>query len=134
MRYTVPRQRFYQGAAVEVDSSPTTAARVRMHPFLLIAGTSGVQQAIYFGPTAHLFRRGAAESRADKEGAMNQRAYTLTTSVIFLVIGILHLLRIIFGWKAAIGGGAVPMWASWVALVVAGFLGYEGFRLARKSQ
>jgi len=63
---------------------------------------------------------------------MSQRAYALVTGVIFLVIGILHLLRIIFGWQAEIAGGAVPMWASWVALVVAGYLSYEGFRQLAK--
>jgi len=27
---------------------------------------------------------------------------------------------------------SVPMWASWIAVIVAGYLAYEGFRLARK--
>jgi hypothetical protein len=27
---------------------------------------------------------------------------------------------------------AVPMWVSWVALLIAGFLAFEGFRLSRR--
>ncbi len=63
---------------------------------------------------------------------MNGRTYALVTGVVFLVIAVLHLLRLIFGWQAAIGGGSVPMWASWVALLIAGYLMYEGFRLGRR--
>jgi hypothetical protein len=54
--------------------------------------------------------------------------------MIFLVIAILHLLRIIFGWSPVVEGWAVPMWLSWVALVVAGWLGYEGLRLVRTPE
>jgi hypothetical protein len=64
---------------------------------------------------------------------LSHRAYALSTGVIFFVIGTLHLLRVIFGWQAAIGGGAVPMWPSWVAIPVTVYLAYEGFRLGRKS-
>ncbi len=62
---------------------------------------------------------------------MNQRTFSLTVGVIFLAIAVLHALRILFGWEAIIGGLAVPTWVSWVALVVAGYLAYEGFRLRR---
>ena len=63
---------------------------------------------------------------------MSRRSYALVTGIVFLVIAILHLLRVIFGWKAVIGGWSMPIWVSWVALVVAGYLAYEGFR-PRKS-
>jgi len=64
---------------------------------------------------------------------VNQRTFSLTVGVIFLAIAVLHALRIIFGWEANIGGLAVPTWVSWVALVVAGYLANEGFRLGKKS-
>ena len=60
---------------------------------------------------------------------MDQKAYNTTTAALFLVIAALHLLRIIFGWSAQIGGLDIPLWASWLALVVAGALAYVGFRL-----
>ena len=58
---------------------------------------------------------------------MDQKAYNTTTAVLFLVIAALHLLRIIFGWPVQIGGLDIPLWASWLALVIAGALAYFGF-------
>lgn len=62
---------------------------------------------------------------------MNSKNYLKVTSVLFLVIALLHLLRLVYGWQAVIGGWTAPMWLSWVALVVAGYLGYEGWRMSK---
>jgi hypothetical protein len=35
--------------------------------------------------------------------------------------------------KSLSGLGAAPDWISWVALVIAGYLGFEGIRLARSG-
>lgn len=64
---------------------------------------------------------------------MSRKAYFAITGIIFLAIAIVHLLRISFGWSPVVKGWAVPMWLSWVALVVAGWLGYEGLRFARQA-
>jgi uncharacterized membrane protein len=64
---------------------------------------------------------------------MNRRSYCVITGIIFIVIALLHLLRIIYHWRAVIGPWAAPDWISWIALVVAGYLGYEGIRLARRG-
>jgi len=64
---------------------------------------------------------------------MNRRLFCLTSGVIFIVIALVHLLRIIYGWKVVIGPWPVPDSVSWVALVVAGYLGYEGIRLGRRG-
>ena len=65
---------------------------------------------------------------------MNQRSFSLVAGIIFVLIAILHLLRIIFGWEAVIAGWAVPHWVSWVAVVIAGYLGYEGLRLSKGAR
>ena len=65
---------------------------------------------------------------------MNQKTFSLVASVIFSLITLGHLLRLVFGWVAAIGGWTVPMWASGIALVVIGFLAYQGFRVSRNGQ
>jgi len=65
---------------------------------------------------------------------MSRKSYCAVTGIIFLVIAFLHLHRIIFGWSPVVESWAVPMWLSWVALVVAGWLGYEGLGLAMKSE
>ncbi|MDA2934789.1 hypothetical protein MYX82_10670 [Acidobacteria bacterium AH-259-D05] len=64
---------------------------------------------------------------------MSQKTFSLTAGVIFLLIAVLHILRIGFGLNATIDGQAVPMWASWVAMLIAGYLAYEGLRLGKKS-
>lgn len=58
---------------------------------------------------------------------MDQKNYLLVTSVIFLIIFVLHGARIFLGWEAMIGGWEVPMWLSWIAVVATGFLAYSGF-------
>ncbi len=64
---------------------------------------------------------------------MQQTAYNTITAVLFLVIALLHLLRIIFGWPAQIGSLEIPLWASWLALVVTAALAYFGFRQNARS-
>jgi hypothetical protein len=64
---------------------------------------------------------------------MSRRAYLLITAIIFSLIALLHLVRIIFGWSATLGSWNVPMWLSWVALIVTGALAYFGFSLAMQS-
>jgi hypothetical protein len=61
---------------------------------------------------------------------MDQRTYVRLTGVIFLLIAVLHLLRILYGWSAVIGGWVVPGWFSWVALIIAAYLAWWG--LSRK--
>jgi len=64
---------------------------------------------------------------------MDQKTYNTITAVVFLVVALLHLLRIIFGWPAQIGDLSIPLWASWLALIVSGGLAYFGFRQNRLS-
>jgi len=47
---------------------------------------------------------------------------------VFLIVAVVHLLRIIFGWEVRIGGVDIPLWASWIALVAAAALAYPGLR------
>jgi len=60
--------------------------------------------------------------------SVDKKAYNTLTAVLFLVIAVTHLLRIIFGWSAQIGGLDIPVWVSWLAVVIAGALAYFGFR------
>jgi hypothetical protein len=62
-----------------------------------------------------------------------QTAYNIITAAVFLVVALFHLLRIVFGWAVEIGGLDIPVWLSWIGLVVAGTLAYCGFRLSRSA-
>ena len=63
---------------------------------------------------------------------MNQRRFDLVAGAIFAVIAIMHLARIVYGWNAVINHWSVPMWASWLAVVIAGCLAYQGLKLNKK--
>lgn len=63
---------------------------------------------------------------------MNTRTYLRTTGAVFLIIEVLHLARLLYGWEAVIGGFRVPLWWSVVAVIVAGTLAYQAFRLDRE--
>ena len=63
---------------------------------------------------------------------MGRRIYLLGTATIFLAVALLHLLRVILGWSATIGGWDVPTWLSWVAFVIALALAASGFVLIRR--
>jgi hypothetical protein len=64
---------------------------------------------------------------------MSERFFTLLAGVIFLLIAVGHLLRVVFGVSFVVYDIPVPMWASLAAVIIMGFLSYEGFHLARKS-
>lgn len=64
---------------------------------------------------------------------MKQKTFLLTAGAIFAAIAMLHLLRLLLGWEAIIGGWPVPTWISWIALLIAGYLAITGMRLGRKS-
>jgi len=61
---------------------------------------------------------------------MKQRTFTIIASVIFGVVALFHVLRIFLGWPAVVGGWTVPMWVSWIRVIVAGGLSYFGINLA----
>lgn len=63
---------------------------------------------------------------------MDQKTFTMLAGVIFAGLTLLHVLRILMGWPAAIGGWTVPMWLSWVGVVVAGGLSYFGLSIAMR--
>ena len=63
---------------------------------------------------------------------MTQRNFTLSVSVIFLIITVLHLSRIIWDWQATLHTWNIPLWFSYVAVVVAGVLSLSGFKLSGK--
>ncbi len=62
---------------------------------------------------------------------MSEHAYSLTVAIVFLLIALGHLVRLVFGVPVVVLGVSIPLWASGVAVLVMGFLAYEGFHFAR---
>jgi hypothetical protein len=64
---------------------------------------------------------------------MTEKTFVTIATVIFALVAVLHLLRLVIVWSVIIDTWTVPMWVSWVGLVVAGGLSYYGARLAMRS-
>jgi membrane associated rhomboid family serine protease len=47
------------------------------------------------------------------------RRFTKIAIAVFLLIAVLHLLRVIFGWEVIISGIIIPLWASVIGFIVA---------------
>ena len=62
---------------------------------------------------------------------MTQRSFSLTTSILFLLIAVLHAVRLMQGWQVTMGGAVIPLWVSGIGLAISGFLAYEGLVLWR---
>jgi len=57
------------------------------------------------------------------------RAYSLITSLIFLIVANAHAWRIFRGWPVTIGPHSISMTWSWIGFVVAGLLAIWGISL-----
>ena len=64
---------------------------------------------------------------------MNQKTFSLVVGLIFLLIAVIHILRLAFKWEAILNGWAIPMWVSALALLIAVYLAFEGLKLSRRS-
>lgn len=59
---------------------------------------------------------------------MKDKSYFLVTGLVFLTVSLLHFIRIISGWELKVADFVVPMWLSWAAVVVLGYLAYNGLK------
>ena len=64
---------------------------------------------------------------------MSTKNFAMVAAVFFSLTTVLHILRVVLDWQANIGGWDVPMWFSWVFIVVGVFLAYSGFRASKNS-
>ena len=53
---------------------------------------------------------------------MDRKTFCMLAGIIFALVALFHLVRIFMEWPVMIGDWSVPMWVSWVALIVAGGL------------
>ena len=61
------------------------------------------------------------------------RAYLQISGTLFGLIAVAHLLRLFRHWPVDLAGYAVPVWASWIGLLLAGGLSVWALRLLRAS-
>jgi hypothetical protein len=65
---------------------------------------------------------------------MSKQTYYAVVSVIFGALAVLHAARLYFGWEAVLGGYEVPLWVSWFAVVIAGYLSARGWMFVEKRR
>ena len=64
---------------------------------------------------------------------MTQKNYLVISGLIFVLVFLIHLYRAVSGGAFVVGMVNVPIWASWLAVVLAGFLAFWAYRLATAS-
>jgi hypothetical protein len=65
---------------------------------------------------------------------MKQRTFSIVIGVFFSLITLLHIGRVAFGWNVTVGNAVIPMWASWIAIVVGAYFAYQSFKLGRNAK
>ena len=66
---------------------------------------------------------------------MAQKTFCRLAGLVFLIIAVLHFLRVFYGWPVTVGANAivVPMWVSYLIVVGTGFLSWQGFKNSKQS-
>jgi hypothetical protein len=59
------------------------------------------------------------------------KPFTTVTVALLALIAVAHLLRLFTGWEVIVGGYVIPVWISWLGLIIAGGLAVMVWREAR---
>lgn len=62
------------------------------------------------------------------------KPFTTLAIAIFTIVAVVHLLRILMGWEVVIQGTVMPMWASYVGLIIASGLAIMLWRESRQGK
>ncbi len=64
---------------------------------------------------------------------MSKSNFIFVDSIMFSLLGFGHLLRVLMGWEVVVGHYIVPVWLSWASILVALYLGFQGFMLTKNA-
>ena len=62
---------------------------------------------------------------------MNKITFVRVATVVFTIVGLVHLYRALYALPVNLMGWVIPVEVSWVAGLVALFLGYSGYKYWR---
>jgi hypothetical protein len=62
---------------------------------------------------------------------MTPQNFSLLAALIFSVVAALQLARAVSGLSVTVGTASLPLWASWIAALVAAGLAWLGFAASR---
>lgn len=57
---------------------------------------------------------------------MSKKAFYTTSGIVFLVVTVVHFLRVMNGWDLTLDTYSIPMWWSWVVVLFLGYMSYQG--------
>ncbi len=60
---------------------------------------------------------------------MSEKNYILISAIVFALVALLHLVRLFTHWSFQIGAMTVPLWGSWLGLLIGATLSIWAFRL-----
>jgi len=60
---------------------------------------------------------------------MSEKTYILISATFFALVALLHFLRLFTHWSVQIGTVTVPLWGSWLGLLLGAALSIWAFRL-----
>ena len=63
---------------------------------------------------------------------MKTRVYVTVSALIFMLMAVVHLLRLAEGWPIVVGSFSFPLWASIIAILVMAGVGLWGLSLLRR--
>ncbi len=64
---------------------------------------------------------------------MSKDAFSQLAGTIFLIVAVVHALRLVFKWQVIVAGWQVPLWVSAVAFVIGIYLAYEGLQIRKRN-
>jgi hypothetical protein len=60
-----------------------------------------------------------------------KKPFTMIAVGMFVLVALVHVFRLVFGWEVTIQGSVVPMWVSVLGAVIAGGLAVMLWRESR---
>lgn len=57
------------------------------------------------------------------ESTFHRKPFTMIGSLVFLLVGIVHAVRVVYGAQIMIGDAVIPLWASYVGTIIGILLG-----------
>jgi hypothetical protein len=65
---------------------------------------------------------------------MEHKEYCVVSGILFTLVAVAHLLRILYGVSVQVEEYDVPMFVSWIGLILPGALAVWAFRINRASE
>ena len=63
---------------------------------------------------------------------MSNKPFTMIASIIFAIMAVVHVIRLVTHFRIVAGAHEIPMWASWLGILIPAVLAWGTYREARR--